>query len=380
MANTLTGLYPTIYEALDEVSREQVGFIPAVLRSSSSERVAKGQKITWPVVPPGTPGDITPAATGPTPSDNVVGAPELTISKSRSVTFHMTGEELKGLKSGGTDQVIVKDAFTQAMRALANEIEVDLAATAKEGASRAFGTAGTAPFATASDLTDLASVMKILDDNGAPKSGRSLALNSAAVLNLRAKHAVALGQAGADGILRSGALEMIEGVTFRPSAGLTLHTKGTGTLYVTSGSTAVGVEAVALVTGTGTVLAGDVVTFAADSVNKYVVNSGVSAPGTIQLGEPGAREVIATANALTIGGSYTPNILFTRDALALAVRLPAAPDGGDSAEDVMTITDPVSGLVFEVRLYRQYRQVTYEVGIAWGQVAVKSENIAILLG
>src|SRR5574340_57593 len=204
MANTLTGLFPTIYEALDEVSREQIGFIPAVLRSTSADRVAKGQKIAWPVVPPGTPGDITPAASGPTPSDMVVGVPDLTISKSRSVTFHLTGEELKGLKTGGTDQVIVKDAFAQAMRALANEIEVDLAATAKEGASRAVGTAGTAPFATASDLTDLAGVMKILDDNGAPQSGRSLALNSAAVMNLRAKHAVALGQAGADGVLRSG--------------------------------------------------------------------------------------------------------------------------------------------------------------------------------
>jgi len=379
MGNTLTGLYPTIYEALDVVSREMVGFIPAVTRSTKAERAAVGQTITWPVVPPGTVGDIAPAATGPTGSDTAVGAPSLTISKSRSVPFYLTGEELKGLKSGESDQVIVRNAFAQAMRTLANEVEEDLAVVAKTGASRAFGTPGTAPFGTANDLTDLASVMKILDDNGAP-SMRHLALNSAAVLNLRAKHATALGQAGSDEILRSGALGVIEGVKFHASAGLKLHTKGTGAGYVTSGATAVGVEAVALVTGTGTVLAGDVVTFAADADNKYVVNTGVAAPGTIQLGEPGARVIIPTANALTVGNSYTPNVLFSEDAIALAARLPAAPEGGDSADDVMVLFDPVSGLIFEIRMYRQYRRIAYEVGLAWGVAHVKSEHIAILLG
>ncbi len=379
MPNTLTGLYPTIYEALDVVSREQVGFIPAVTRSSKAERAAVGQSIVWPVVPPGAANDIAPAATGPTGSDTAIGAPSLSISKSRSVVFYLTGEELKGLKSGESDQVIVKNAFAQAMRTLCNEIELDLAVAAKTGASRAVGNPGTAPFATANDLTDLAAVMKILDDNGAPPL-RHLALNSAAILNLRAKHATALGAAGSDELLRTGALGNIEGVKFHGSAGLQLHTKGTGTLYVTSGSTAIDVEDIALVTGTGTVLPGDVVTFAADTVNKYVIGSGVAAPGTIKLGEPGARIVIPTGNALTIGNSYTPNVLFSEDAIALAVRLPAAPAMGDAAADVMTLIDPVSGLLFEVRVYLQYHRVAYEVGCAWGAAHAKSEHIAILMG
>lgn len=380
MANTLTGLLPTIYQALDVVSREMIGFVPAVGRNTDVERAAVGETIAWPVLPAGAASDISPAATGPAGSDTAVDVPTVTISKSKSVTFYLTGEELKGLKNGGSDQVIVRNAFAQAMRTLGNLIEVDLATVAKQGASRAYGTAGTTPFATAGDLTDLAQVMKILDDNGAPIGGRHLVLNTAALAALRGKQSVVLAEAGSPEMLRQGALGMIQGAKLHASGGISQHTKGTGASYVTDGSTAVGVEDIALITGNGTVLAGDVVTFAADTNSKYVVNTGVAAPGTISLGEPGAKVVIPTGNALTIGNSYTPNMLFSEDALFLAARPPAVPEGGDSAVDAIIIQDPVSGLPFEVRMYAQYRRMAYEVGIAWGYTAVKSEHIALLLG
>jgi hypothetical protein len=128
-----------------------------------------------------------------------------------------------------------------------------------------------------------------------------------------------------------------------------------------------------------------VVTFAADANNKYVVNTGVAAPGTIALGAPGALTTIGTANAMTIGNNYTPNVGFTRSAIQLITRTPAMPLGPDGrpadlAEDSIMVTDPISGISFEILMYKQFRQMAYHVALAWGANAIKPNHIGLLMG
>lgn len=382
MANTLTGIIPTLYEALNTVSREMVGFIPAVRRDSNAERAAVNQTVRVPLGESGALEDIVPGAAPANSGDTTVGYTDITITKSKAAPVRWNGEEQRAVGTNGTYNQVLADQFTDAMRKLVNAIEIDISAAAKAGASRAYGTAGATPFGTAGDFSDFAGALKILEDNGAPKTDLQLVLGSSAMANLRGKQSVLfkVNEAGSSDMLRNGMTDRVQGFALRNSSGIVLHTKGTGASYVTSGSTASGIATVALVTGTGTVLAGDVVTFAADTVNKYVVGTGVAAPGTISLNKPGAMMVIPTANALTVGNSYTPNSAFARGAIALAARAPAVPTGGDSADDSMMITDPVSGLTFEVRVYRQYRQVKYEVCLAWGVGIVKPEHICTLIG
>jgi hypothetical protein len=279
MANTLTGLQPTIYEALDVVSREIIGFIPAVNKNSTADRAALNETVAWPLVSQGAAGDFTPAAYGPSPSDMTATAPTLTLSKSKNYPFYLTGEELLGLRNGSSQQVVIKNQFAQAFRTLSNLIEVDLFNAAYKGASRAYGTAGTLPFGTVSDFSDIAQVRKILEDNGAPTTDMHIVLSNAAAANIRGKQSLLFkaNEAGTDLLLRQGFIGQIEGLFVHQSGQVIQVTKGTGSAYVTSGSTAPGVAAIALVTGSGTVLAGDIVTFAADAVNKYVINVGVAA-------------------------------------------------------------------------------------------------------
>jgi hypothetical protein len=208
--------------------------------------------------------------------------------------------------------------------------------------------------------------------------------------NLRGKQAVLfkVNESGTDALLRDGVIGRLEGFDIHNSSGVKVTAKGTGSAYVTSAvALTVGQTVIPLITGTGTILAGDIITIATDP-NKYVVAVGIAAPGSITLAAPGIRQAVAASQAVTVFGTasgYTPNIALSKSAAVLATRAPAVPldaNGApmDMAEDRLVIVDPYSGIAFEVSLYLQYRQIKYEIGLAWGQAAVKADHIAILAG
>lgn len=388
MSNTLTGLIGPLYEALNSVSREFVGFIPAVNRDNGNfSRAALGQTVTSFTVPRITGADIVPGVTAPNDGDQVFGAVNMTITKSRYWPIRWNGEEQLALNNSGPKfPPILRQQFQQGFRSAVNEVEQDLALVAYKAASRATGSPGTAPFGVAGDLSDFALTAQILDENGAPALPRGMVVGSSAMANLRGKQSVLfkVNEAGTEETLRRGKVGAVEGFDIGYSPGIKQVVKGTGSGYVLgTGSYPVGTTALPVVTGSGTVNQGDVVTLAGDP-NKYVVAAGIAAPGTITIQSPGLKLVHAAADALTVGNSFTPNVGFTQDALLLATRMPALPvklDGttGDMGVHQM-IVDEFSGLTFDVAMYEQYRQVRFEIGLAWGVAAPNPEHIALLLG
>ena len=377
--HTITNLIPDLYTALDVVSRELVGLIPSVQSDMTFERAAVGQTVRSPVAPASTASDITPAVTPPDDGEQTIGNVSMTIQKARRVPVRWNGEQSLGLDNNGPGRKrIMVDQFTQAMRTLCNEVETDLAAL-YASASRAYGTAGTTPFGTAGDFSDAAFVAKILKDNGAPMSDVSLVIDTMAgakMIGLQSRYDIA----GDTQMQQQGIILNKAGLNIRESAKIATPAVGTGASYLVNNASgyAVGATSIALDTGTGTVLAGDLVTFAGDS-NKYVVATALSG-GNIVLAAPGLQKALADNTAMTVVGAATRNMAFSRNALALATRAPALPEEGDSADDRQIITDPRSGLSFEVAMYKQYRQVQYEIALAWGVKAVKPEHLALLLG
>jgi hypothetical protein len=315
------------------------------------------------------------------PTGQTSGSTNIQITKSRAAEFGFNGDAQKELNTGPGYQNVRAAKIAQAIRAVVNEVETDLGGL-QSTFSRAYGTAGTVPFGTANDYTDASNVLKVLKDNGSPISDNQLVINTSAGANFIGKQS-AVNSAGTDSMLRQGVLLDLAGMPLRESAQIQNSVSGTSANAVVNAALTVGQTSITLkAAGTGTIVTGDVISFAGDS-EKYVVQTGAAAVSgaTIVISAPGIQKAQGSGDkAITITAASARNMAFNRSALVLAARAPARPEEGDMAEDVILITDPRSGLTMEFAMYKGYRKVRYEVGLAWGVKNIKPEHTALLLG
>lgn len=384
MANTLVDMIPTLYQALDQVSRDTTGLISAVTVNASETSAAVGESILVPITTENQLFDIVEADEPPNNGDFELKHAEIKITKSKMVPIRWGGEQQLALGNTGTYHKVLADQIYQAMNRLAGEVEYDLA-SCYVSASRAYGTAGTIPFQN--DIAAAAQLRRILMDNGAPMSDLQMVLTSLASSHLRAlPHMTHANENASDATLRQGELLDLMGFKIRESKFLPMHSVGsfTGTPLVNkSGGYSKGATSIAFDGTTAVdVKAGDVVTFGGDP-NMYIVAKDCTASPLV-IAEPGLRKPVANDASITLGNAYQANLAFARSAVHLICRDPQMPviDGKamDKAADVTHVTDPVSGLTFQIALYKGYHRVKFEVGLAWGCAVLKPEHCALLLG
>lgn len=383
--NILDGIINDLFANVDIISREGQRFITASTKNQSLSRVAKNDIVKVPIVPAAVLEDIVPTMSQTDGTGQTITNTQMSISKARRVKYPWTGEQQRSLNlSGPGHPSIMTNQIIQGMRAATNEMEVDLGVEISITASRAVGIAGTTPFASTKAETAL--VRQVLFDNGSPLTDMEMVINSTAGVNLRnLGQLTKANEAGSDQPLRTGVLLDIDGFAIGESAGVQSPTKGTGTSYTTdTAGYAVGDTDITLITGTGTVVAGDIVTFAGDTT-KYVIAVGIAAPGTISIAAPGLRfSIITSAIAMTIGTAGVHNAGYSRSALYLLNRLPALPEINgivrDAALDRTEFVDPFSGIPFDIAVYAGDNMMQITVGTAWGVKNIKPEHTCLLLG
>lgn len=383
MANTLTisAFAENLFEAKDIVAAEPTGFIPSVLVNSSEDGVSINGTVTSLVTAqPTLNTSVTPAMTIPDGDDQTITALTTSIGQVANVRIPMVGETWRKLNNTSGSKNALTALLAQAMRVIVNAIESHCGTVIKNGSSRAVGAAGTTPFGSSHAV--IPQVHQILKDNGCPEDGQiSLVINTAAGTALRTlSNIYKANEAGGSEVLRRGTLIDLDGVMIKESAGVASHTKGSGASYlINAGNLAVGSTALTLDTGSGTIVAGDVLTHASDSTNKYIVGTALAA-NVVTLNNPGLKIATANNDAVTVGNSYTGNVAFHRNAVELIVRPPALPEGGDAAIDSLTITHEKSGLVFQVSIYGGYKMQMLDITTYYQAKVWKPEFVATLLG
>lgn len=381
MSNTLTALAPVAYSAAKEVAAEPFGVIDAINTSFDDKGVAKGDTVKVPVAPTRALSDFAPANVPAAGTDSTATETDVLITFSKKTDWNITGEQLRSLQNAEADKTWFAQLLKQGMRTLRNYAESQAWAAAIAGASRAYGTAATTPFAT--DLSAMTNARKILQDNGAPLSDIHLVVDTNASLNMRNLGVLQNAyQAGTDQERRTGRFLPQMGFGIKESAQIATHTAGTAASATTDNAGyAVGATTLTLASaGTGTILAGDVITFAGDT-NKYVVVTGdadVSNGGTIVIQAPGLRVAMSAATkAITMVATWTGNLALERSAVVGILRPPIMPENPTISQ--LMVSDE-SGMTYLMLDIAQYGMRSMELHLAGGFKTVNPEFSALVLG
>lgn len=368
--------------------REQLALVHIANRDYEQEITAAKRFATVNVAVPAAvatrtvaPDVVPPAVTAVTPTSIPV-----TLSQWKEAPFAMDD---KGLSQ--VDRGILPMQAKEAVKGMANTIEDFLwsLVAGGNGCYALAGTPGTTPFAT--DLSAYLDARNIANKNLMDMDPRYVVLGSDAeanALSLRAFQDASF-RGDTDGIV-NGQIGRKLGALWIMSQRVPSHTAGT---YVTgttiTGVNAIGTTVIAVSGGaTGTLLAGDIISFSHEPGVTHQVQSTVGA-GTItsitiesNRGQGTGGLTIASAGAETVTkkSTFVENVLIHRDAIAFAMAPLMDTIQVPGATLTAVAVDEVSGLSLRLEVSRQHRQVQWSFDGLYGGSMIRPNAVVYIAG
>jgi hypothetical protein len=374
MANTLSDFFPKLLAQGLLALRQQAIMPRLVNRAYEAEAGQKGSSIDVPVPSAITVASVTPGATPPANTDITTSKVTINLDKWKEARFYLSDKDKLEAASG-----FMPVQASEAIKALANQIDGDIMDLYKDVYGYA-GVAGTTPFGT--DLQEFTDARTVLNKQLAALDPRYV------VLNPDAEGKAIMLRAFQDASFRGDAAGIIEGQIGRKlganwwmDQNVKKHTAGTGSGYLVNDATppVAGEKTVTTDTGSGTVLAGDIITFASVTGTYVVVSSVGGGTVTSITFEPGLEQNLADNAAITLKATHVVNLAFHRDAFAFATR-PLAEADGEQLGKYLSAVDPVSGLTLRLEVSREYKQTTYSFDVLYGVKTVRAAFAARIAG
>lgn len=377
MANTLTAVMPKLLAQGLLALRSACVMPRLVNRSYEREAGERGSSIDVPIPSAIAAQVVAPANTPPSTADVAPDKVTINLDQWYEAPFYLTDKDVLEIMDG-----TIPMQASEAVKAIANTINASIFANYKEVYGYS-GTAGTTPFA--SDLSAFLASRKVLTNQLAPNDGnRRVVLDPDAEMNALGNRAIqdASWRASAQGII-DGTIGRVFGSDWFTDQLTPLHTAGTASGATTnSAGYAAGVKTITLASaGTGTILVGDVITFAGHT-QTYAVTAGdadVSGGGTVSF-EPGLQTTLAASPiAITLKASHRVNLHFHRDAFAFATR-PLAMGDASGLGNFLSAVDPVSGLALRLEVTREHKRTRWSFDSLWGTKTVRKEFATRIAG
>lgn len=374
MANTLTEVIPQLLAQGLLALREQAVMPRLVNRAYDSQAGEKGSTIDVPIPSAISAASVSPSNTAPSTADFTPTSVSIALSNWYEAAFYLTDKDMLEAMNG-----TIPMQASEAVKAIANQVDDDLLALYKEVYGYA-GTAGTTPFAT--DLAEYLEARKVLADQLAPMDPRYCVIDPTAEAN-----ALALRQftdasfRGDNAGMINGTIGQKFGAQWVMDQNVPSHTAGadlTGAIN-DSGAIAAGAKTLTVDGFSAAPNEGDIVTIAGVT-GTYAVDAGTTTTSLVL--KNGLANGLATGDnseVITVKASHTPNLLFHRDAFALATR----PFSGADPLQIGTYQsaiDPVSGLALRLEVSREHKRTRFSYDILYGVQAVRPELAARIAG
>jgi P22 coat protein - gene protein 5 len=372
MPNQLAPVIDKLLAAGLVALREQAIMPRLVNRAYEALAGQRGSTIDVPIPSAITATAVTPSNVPPTTPDIGPVSVAIPLDQWYEAPFYLTDKEQLEVMDG-----LIPLQATEAIKALANMVDKSILSQATKVYGMA-GTPGTTPFQT--DLTEYLDARKILNRQLAPMDNRAVVLDveaEAKALNLRAFQDASF-RGDTAGII-NGQIGTKLGAVWVMDQNVMVHTTGTGTGYQTNGAQALGATTVLVDTGTGTLVPGDIITFASHT-QTYAVQSATGGPPHTSITiTPPLKLALLDNDVITKKATHVMNLNFHRDAFALASRPLESSDPFGLGRFQVAI-DPVSGLALRFEVTREHKRTRFSYDILWGVQCVRPELAVIIAG
>ena len=374
MANDWSQVIPQLLAQGLLALRESVRMPMLVNRGYESMAGQKGSTIDIPIPSAIAAQAVTPSQVPPSVTNSAPTSVSLVMDQWYEAPFHLTDREMMEAMSG-----TIPMQASEAVKAIANTVDLSIMGNYTQVYGAA-GVAGDVPFNESPGTTaDATQLRKLLNQQLAPMDPRYVVMDpeaEASALELRAFQDVSWNGSTA-GILEANINRKL-GFGWFMDQNILSHTAGTASGALAAAEGTIGDTSITTDTGTGTLVVGDIITFANDS-QQYVVSAAVAnvGAGTVTFTPP-LKNTVPDTTAITLVADHVVNLGFHRDAFAFASRPLESQNLPGSM--VQSATDPVSGLTLRLEVTREHKQTRFSYDMLWGSACPRPELAARLLG